>query len=84
MRIKEIIIFPFTVLYKIYDLVYFVSTLILFYPLFMYFLKKEERFPIGFKIVRVFVKQWLFFTGVVPKPYNAEEMSRELNRILAE
>jgi PAS domain S-box-containing protein len=24
------------------------------------------------------------FTGVVPKPYNAEEMSRELNRILAE
>jgi two-component system cell cycle sensor histidine kinase/response regulator CckA len=24
------------------------------------------------------------FTGVVPKPYNAEEMSRELNRILAD
>jgi len=75
MNFFRIISYPFSVLYKIYDLLYFSLSLILFYPLFLYYLNKEERFSKAFKILRIFVKQWLLFTGVFVKTKGKENLN---------
>jgi len=60
----NIILFPFRFLYKLYFSVYFILSLILFYPLFQRFLSRKDRFPSAFKLMRVYAKLWLFFTGI--------------------
>lgn len=60
----QIIYLPFKLLYKIYNLSYFILILILFYPVFRYFLAKEERFPTAFKVIRFFSQLWLYGIGV--------------------
>ncbi len=57
-------IFPFRILYKVYFLIYFVLILILFFPVFYFLLSKKEKFPIAFKVIRIFAKVWLYGLGI--------------------
>jgi len=63
----DIILTPFTFLYKVFIMLYVAVSLIVFYPVFKYLLSKPERFPKAFKVIRFYGKSWLFFTGVYVK-----------------
>ncbi|MCC6684659.1 MAG: 1-acyl-sn-glycerol-3-phosphate acyltransferase [Bacteroidia bacterium] len=52
------------VLYKIYFAFYFALTLLLFYPFFKILLSRKKWFPAAFKLMRLYAKLWLFFTGI--------------------
>lgn len=52
------------VLYKIYFALYFALTLLLFYPFFRVLLSRKKWFPAAFKLMRLYAKLWLFFTGI--------------------
>ncbi|WP_101263327.1 lysophospholipid acyltransferase family protein [Labilibaculum filiforme] len=58
------LIFPIRFLYKVYFFLYFVLTLVLFYPIFKYLLSKKERFPMAFKVIKVYAKVWLYGSGI--------------------
>lgn len=60
----NILLIPFRILYKFYFALYFGVSLLIFYPIFRVLLYKKERFPAAFKVMRVFVKLWLFFSGI--------------------
>jgi len=62
--VLDIILTPFTFLYKLYIFLYVAISLIIFYPFFKFFLSKEYRFPQAFKIIRFYAKLWLIFTGL--------------------
>ena len=70
----DIILLPFRVLYKIYLWTYVVISLIIFYPFLRLFLSKEKRFPIAFKIIRLYAKLWLLFSGVLVKVKGRENI----------
>lgn len=70
----KVIAAPLHILYKIYFIVHFSTTLILFYPFFKFFLYKKERFPKAFKLMRFFAKTWLFSTGIFVKVKGAENL----------
>ena len=57
-------IIPFRIIYKVYFLIYFVFILTLFFPIFHFLLSKKERFPIAFKVIKVFAKVWLYGLGI--------------------
>lgn len=63
----KIIQWPFRVIYKIYYLVFFVSSLILFFPIEYYLLSDSSRFPKAFAIMRFHAFILLFFAGVILK-----------------
>jgi 1-acyl-sn-glycerol-3-phosphate acyltransferase len=58
------LLFPIRFLYKVYFFLYFVLSLVLFYPLFKYLLSKKERFPKAFKLIRIYAKVWLYGSGI--------------------
>ncbi len=60
----NIILFPFRLIYKIYFLVYFILSLIIFYPFFKVLLAKKERFPKAFKLIKIYAKVWLYGSGI--------------------
>ncbi|RUT78349.1 lysophospholipid acyltransferase family protein [Ancylomarina longa] len=60
----NILLFPFRILYKLYFLIYFIFTLVLFYPIFKYLLSRKERFPTAFKVIKVYAKVWLYGSGI--------------------
>ncbi len=60
----NILIFPIRFLYKLYFFLYFVLTLVLFYPIFKFLLSKKERFPAAFKVIRIYAKVWLYGSGI--------------------
>jgi len=70
----NIIIIPLRVLYKIYNLFYFILILILFYPIFYFLLAKKERFPMAFKVIRFFSQLWLYGVGVFIKVKGRENI----------
>jgi 1-acyl-sn-glycerol-3-phosphate acyltransferase len=55
---------PFRVIYKIYFLLYFIISLILFYPFFKYQLADPARFPKAFKLMRFYARLWHFFAMI--------------------
>lgn len=73
-QLLNVFTFPFRFAYKIYMLVYFVAIMILFYPLFKYLLTKEERYPMAFKVIRVFAKIWLYGSGIFPSVKGRENI----------
>ena len=73
----QILTLPFKLLYKIYNLLYFILILILFYPIFRYLLAKEERFPSAFKVIRFFSQLWLYGIGVFIKVKGKENILRD-------
>lgn len=73
----KIIYLPFKLLYKIYNLSYFILILILFYPVFRYFLAKEERFPTAFKVIRFFSQLWLYGIGVFIRVKGKENILKD-------
>lgn len=73
----QILSFPFKLLYKTYNLLYFILLLILFYPIFRYLLAKEERFPTAFKVIRFFSQLWLYGIGVFIKVKGKENILKE-------
>jgi 1-acyl-sn-glycerol-3-phosphate acyltransferase len=52
------------ILYKIYFASYFGLSLTLFYPIFKILLSRKEWFPKAFKVMRLYAKLWLLFTGI--------------------
>ncbi|MFA9371415.1 MAG: lysophospholipid acyltransferase family protein [Labilibaculum antarcticum] len=60
----NVLIFPIRFLYKLYFFLYFVLSLLLFYPILKFFLAKEERFPMAFKVTKVYAKVWLYGSGI--------------------
>lgn len=72
--IKDAITFPFRLVYKIYFFLFFVFILVMYYPLFRYFLAKKERFPAGFKVVRSFSRMWLLGSGIYVKALGKENI----------
>jgi 1-acyl-sn-glycerol-3-phosphate acyltransferase len=60
----QFIFSPFRVIYKIYFLLYFIFSLILFYPFFKFQLADPKRFPKAFKLMRFYARLWHFFVMV--------------------
>lgn len=60
----QFILVPLKVLYKIYYLLYFLVSLILFYPVFKYFLSDPNRFPKAFIVIRFYARLWHLLTLV--------------------
>ena len=77
MRMTQILILPFRLLYKIYNLLYFILILILFYPIFKFLLAKEERFPTAFKAIRFFSQLWLYGVGVFVRVKGKENILKD-------
>ena len=73
----EVILFPFRLLYRIYFLVFFGITLILFYPIFKFYLSKEKRFPAAFTLMRVYAKLWLYGSGIFLKASGKENIIKD-------
>lgn len=63
----DVILTPFRFLYKVYILLYVSLSLILFYPIFKYLLSNKDRFPKAFRVIKVYAKSWLIFTGLLVK-----------------
>lgn len=64
MNIKNIITFPFILLYKIHVLLFFVFIMLLYFPVFSFLLAKESRFPTAFRFIKGFSKLWLWGCGI--------------------
>ena len=64
---KSIILFPLTVIYKIYILICFVLLLVLLYPFLHFFLSKKDRFPSAFKLMKFYAKLFLICAGIILK-----------------
>ncbi len=60
----NVILFPFRVLYKIYFLLYFGVSFMLFFPILSFLLAKKERFPMAFKFTKVYARIWLYGSGI--------------------
>lgn len=73
----KILTLPFKLLYKIYNLCYFVIIMILFYPIFRILLAKKERFPMAFKVIRFFAKLWLYGVGVFVRVKGKENILKD-------
>lgn len=80
--LMDFILFQLRVLYKIYCAIYFAMSLILFYPVFKFFLHKKERFSGAFKVMRVYCKLWLFFYGVCLKIDGRENIIKNQSFII--
>ncbi len=63
-QVMKVILYPLRIIYKIYFLAYFILTLVLFFPIFYFLLSKKERFPMAFKVIKVFAKVWLYGSGI--------------------
>lgn len=63
-KMMNYILFPIRLIYKIYVLVSFSILMLLFYPLLKYTVAKQERFPIAFKVTRIFCATWLYAIGM--------------------
>jgi 1-acyl-sn-glycerol-3-phosphate acyltransferase len=63
-NIKNIMTFPFKILYKIHVLLFFVLIMVLYFPVFSYLLAKESRFPRAFKVMKGFSRLWLWGCGI--------------------
>lgn len=63
-NIKNAIISPFIIIYKIYVLLYFAIIMVLFYPVFRFLLAKESRFPAAFRVLKGFARVWLWGCGI--------------------
>ena len=74
---NSIISFPFRFIYKIYLLTCFVLQLILFYPLFRFYLSKKERFPSAFKLMKFNAKLLLFCGGIFLKIMGRENIIKD-------
>src|SRR5690606_5691855 len=72
-----IIATPFTILYKIYVLLYFVLILVLHYPVFRYLLAKESRFPTAFRFIKGFARLWLWGCGIFIRVKGRENIIRD-------
>lgn len=68
------LLYPFRILYKIYFASYFIVSLVCFFPFFKFFLSKKERFPTAFKLIRIYAKLWLFFSGIFMKVKGKENI----------
>lgn len=55
---------PFRVVWKLFFFAFFANTLILFYPLFNYYLNKPERFPLAFQLMKTWAWWLLGLTGI--------------------
>ncbi len=73
----NIIILPFRLIYKVYNLTYFVLLMILFYPALRYLMAKEERFPAAFKLIRFFSQVWLYGVGVFVRVKGKENILKD-------
>ena len=62
--LKDIFLFPFRLLYKVYMLLFFIIIMILYFPLFKFFLAKESRFPTAFRFIKGFARLWLWGSGI--------------------
>lgn len=60
----DVLLFPLRLLYKIYFALYFALTLALSYPFFRFLLTDKKGYHKTFKLMRVYCKLWLFFSGV--------------------
>ncbi len=58
-------ILPFRVIYKIYYLVFFIFSVILFFPLSYYLLSNPKLFPKAFTLIRFHAFVLLLFAGVI-------------------
>lgn len=76
-NIRSIIATPFTILYKIYVLLYFVLILVLHYPVFRYLLAKESRFPTAFRFIKGFARLWLWGCGIFIRVKGRENIIRD-------
>jgi 1-acyl-sn-glycerol-3-phosphate acyltransferase len=63
-NIRSIGSLPFRVLYKIYYLLVFISSLIISYPIMRFLLAKPRYFPLAFKVIRLHAFLLLVFAGV--------------------
>lgn len=63
-NVIDIITFPFRFLYKIYFLLFFAIIMILYFPVFSFFLAKESRFPAAFRFMKGFARLWLLGCGI--------------------
>ncbi len=73
-HILDTILFPFRFIYKIYFFIFFVLSLVLFYPMFSFFLSKEKRFPAAFKLMKIYAKLWLSCSGIFLKTKGKENI----------
>lgn len=62
--LKNIITFPFRLLYKIYVLQYFALIMVIYFPIFKYLLAKKSRFPTAFSFMKGFARVWLWGCGI--------------------
>ena len=60
MKRLQYFLFPFRLVYKIYYLVIFCLTLVIFYPVFYYLLSDSRRFPKAFIVMRWYALLWQF------------------------
>lgn len=68
---------PFKVIYKLYYLVVFASSLILTYPLMYFLLSKPSRFPTAFKVMRIHAFLLLVFAGAKLKVEGKQHIPKE-------
>ncbi|MBI9066772.1 MAG: 1-acyl-sn-glycerol-3-phosphate acyltransferase [Salinivirgaceae bacterium] len=73
----NIILFPLRIIYKIYFLLYFVLSLIIFFPIFKFLLSKEERFPKAFKVIKVYARVWLYGSGIFMRVKGRENIIKD-------
>ena len=63
---KYVLMLP-RVLWKLWFAINFIVTLLLLYPLFLILLSKESRFPIAFKVMRLWAKWICYGAGIIPR-----------------
>src|SRR5690606_22706631 len=60
----NVLTLPFIWLYKLYFILYFSFSLLLFYPFFRVVLRNVRGYPLAFKVMRFYSKLWLFCCGI--------------------
>ena len=76
-NIKDIITFPFRLLYKIHVLLFFSLIMVLYFPIFKYLLAKESRFPTAFRFIKGFSRLWLWGCGIFISVKGRENIIRD-------
>jgi len=70
----DVVLSPFRFIYKVYIMLYVSLSLIVFYPVFKYLLSNKDRFPKAFRVIKVYAKSWLLFTGLFVKVKGKENI----------
>jgi 1-acyl-sn-glycerol-3-phosphate acyltransferase len=73
---KNILLIPFRVVYKIYYLFVFAFSLIITYPFMRYFLANPNRFPSAFRLIKIHAHLLLIFAGAKLKVKGVENIPK--------